>query len=125
MSDLPEIDGATALRLLREVVAERPDYVYVAPNGHLSTCKYVWQEQPSCVVAHVLIRAGYGVQDIAHLDVWGSFLFAAPHVPQIHVDEAAKVILDTAQSIQDEQFEPWSTALAAAEQKAHEIGVPA
>ena len=115
------IDGATALRLLREVVAERPDYVYEEPDGDGQGCVYVWQGTLSCIVAHVLARAGWTVQQIAELDMGGSVKNLA--INGFTIGSASSVvILDAAQSVQD-TGDTWAEALAAAEEKAAQLGV--
>lgn len=59
------------LELLREVIAEKgEDFVYeplVDENG-LSTCRYLDQGQPSCLVGHVLYRAGISPAELAGVE---------------------------------------------------------
>lgn len=106
------IDGPTALRLLKEVVAERPDYVYEKINNN---CFYVMGHKPSCVVGHVLIRAGWSPETllpdndllVEHMD---------------GLDETTAEILGAAQSVQD-CGRPWREALEAAESTARRLGV--
>lgn len=118
------IDGPEALRLLREVVGERPDFVYAPPVGSNETCMYVWQGQPSCVVAHVLVRAGYDIDTIANLDPWGLIDSARSHVRAVRVNDEAAQILTVAQTTQDNSA-AWSEALDAAENRARFLKVSA
>lgn len=118
------LDGRRALRLLREVVRERPDFVYVAPDGSAETCMYVWDNQPSCVVGHVLARAGYPIETIQRLNEWGVIGWAIEHVNKVVLDRAAANLLEAAQAKQD-LSEPWADALAEAERVARQFGVSA
>lgn len=119
----PTLDGPTALRLLREVVAERPDYVYKSPEGATATCVYTYQGKPSCLVAHVLVRAGFDIKRIEELDGGGTIGTAAEEadlpLPPDVVD-----ILYAAQLPQDSR-QPWREALAAAEEAARTLAVSA
>jgi hypothetical protein len=119
------IDGATALRLLREVVAERPGHVYQPPgedDGESSGCVYVWRGKPSCLIAHVLARAGWTVEQIADLDSVGAVVSLADKGFTIG-DADAVAILDAAQTVQDIGEHTWAEALAAAEEKAAQLEV--
>jgi hypothetical protein len=116
------IDGPTALRLLREVVAERPDYVYEEPDPDVGGCVYVWRGKLSCLIAHVLARAGWTVKQIAALDRVGSVANLAENGFTVG-DAYAVAILDAAQSVQDAGYRTWAEALAAAEEKAAQLGV--
>jgi hypothetical protein len=116
------IDGPTALRLLREVVAERPDFVYKPPDEEAGGCVYVWEGKLSCLIAHVLFRAGWTVEQIAALDQVGSAESLAENGFVIG-DDAAVQILDVAQAVQDRGVCTWAQALAAAEEKAAQLGV--
>lgn len=59
------------LQLLREVIAEKgEDFVYepfVDEDG-FSMCRYVVQGQPSCLVGHVLHRAGISLTELAGVE---------------------------------------------------------
>lgn len=118
------IDGATALRLLREVVAERPDYVYKPPQD-MGVCVYVADGKPSCIVGHVLSRAGCTSDQLHSLDMIGAIDATWLDVDWLELTDEAIRILGTAQGVQDGQSEPWSRALFAAEHKAAALGVTA
>jgi hypothetical protein len=111
------IDGPTALRLLREVVAERPNYRYRAPDDRES-CVYAYDGQPSCLVGHVLHRVGFSLALLEYLgedSIDGCAVVA---------DETARKILGSAQGEQDGGL-PWATALQSAEYRAADLGVSA
>jgi hypothetical protein len=114
----PTIDGPTALRLLREVVAEKPDYVY--ERGDNDVCQYVRDGKPSCVVGHVLTRAGRPVD----LLLQNNTMMVGYLGSTFGLDEPARVILMSAQDSQD-QGQPWSRALLHAEATATQLGVSA
>lgn len=119
----PILDGLLALRLLREVVGERPDYVYKAPEDAFYTCVYVHQHKPSCLVAHVLYRAGFDMETIESLDGHGVFTDASREV-ELPISDIAVRILGVAQLRQD-LLKPWSEALVAAKATAERLGVSA
>jgi hypothetical protein len=118
-SEPQPIDGARALQLLREVVAERPDYVYQKPGRY---CVYAVGDQPSCIVGHVLARAGFPVDQLA--GVQGNVTVLVQDHPG-WLGRDARSILAAAQHVQDPGEETWSAALAAAELKATDLGVSA
>lgn len=110
-----ELDGATALRLLREVVAERPDYVYEPPADAHELCVYQSHGEPSCVVGHVLARAGWPVRALIELDRTGVSA-GLLHQRLDGVTEQAATVLAVAQNWQDVGGDhTWAGALAAAE----------
>lgn len=117
------LDAVTALRLLREVVAERPDHVYQNPEGEGAGCVYTHQGKPDCLVGHVLARAGFDIELIARLDGHGLIDDAVAETG-LPVSGDAVTILDAAQDVQDTR-RPWRDALAAAEAAAQRLGVPA
>jgi hypothetical protein len=134
------LTGPVSLHFLREVVAEQPDYVYVSPFDRVPTgagmCVYVVEDEYgdgdytcSCLIAHVLVRAGWDPARLA--DAGGmnddSGDFPADGWPvrafrESEMDEDAYRILAAAQLVQDRR-EPWSAALAEAERVAADLGV--
>ena len=99
-----------ALQLLREVVAERPGYVYEAPDSR--GCAYVDPAtgEPSCLVGHVFIRAGWSA---AELRRWNRT--AVSWLPSnLAISEGARCMLDEAQQVQDSGW-TWGEALLTAE----------
>jgi hypothetical protein len=105
------LTAGRALELLREVVAERPDYIYEGvcsyadPDG---TC-------PRCLVGHVLHRHGFPVADLAAMDeAEDGAACLLPALTGGRVTPDAAGILYAAQLVQD-ALRPWSEALAAAE----------
>ncbi|MGW9170138.1 hypothetical protein [Streptomyces decoyicus] len=121
------------LSTLREVVAERPDYVYSRPEhfpqdssslnpAEQTDCLYVHPGKdesatPGCVVGQVLHRLGVPLEELS--------LYEG--------DDAASVtsaVLDTASSVywvlfaaqwEQDSGETWGAALAAAERKVVEL----
>jgi len=106
-----------ALELLREVVAEfGEDYKYPhypaerLPDGRKLRCFYVRDDQPSCIVAHVLHRAGIPVQDLVKVeglgpaDTEGTTLFGQ------WADLLARQLLREVQ-VQQDEGETWGNAL--------------
>lgn len=110
---LPEpLTAEAALTLLREVVAEKPDFVYEPVQidiGDVARCLYVRNGQPSCVIGQMLHRAGWPIGIIGQYErrAIGAF-------PETIVTHKAAYLLSGAQGIQDSGL-PWSAALAAAE----------
>jgi hypothetical protein len=74
------VTAEKVLETLREVVAERPDYVYEAPEGYTAgagvTCFYVHGDVPGCVVGHVLNRLGVPLSDLALVEGRGAYKVA-------------------------------------------------
>lgn len=106
------VTGSAVLDTLREVVAERPDYVYSAPEDQVTeslSCYYVHgsgsDATPGCVVGHVLNRLGVPLEVLSTyegrdadyvaarvLDVSDDWAADAPHalaVAQIEQDRGA------------------------------------
>jgi hypothetical protein len=122
-ADLAVLDGPTALRLLREVVGERPDHVYMPPGGEGTACRYVHRGKPSCLVGHVLARHGFTAEQLAALDDIVSALLLPQYFPGLVTEDAAQILL-YAQGMQDAGH-TWGEALTAAEETARRRGVSA
>lgn len=94
---------------LRAVVAERPDYVYEAPEE--DGCVYVADGTPSCLVGHVLHRLGVSLEALSVLDMNGG-LAAWRAVPGV-LDGVSGSTVDrlwAAQTAQD-NGDTWGEAL--------------
>jgi len=110
-----ELTPERALELMREVVAEYgEDHEYdplQLPNG-ATACVYVHEGAPSCLVGHVLHRAGIP------LDVMGAHENMGPAHPNFlratGITEQVALPLAAAQDVEDEGM-TWGQALAAAE----------
>jgi hypothetical protein len=103
--------------LLREVVSERPNYVYEPPNND-GRCVYVHGGACSCIASHVLHRAGATIGELERLDAeLGGVPVANVGDYLDWVDDDAAAILDSAQAVQDGGHS-WADALAAAETRA-------
>jgi hypothetical protein len=127
------LTGPVSLRFLREVVAEQPDYVYRSPFENAATnpgmCVYVVDAKDggyscSCLVGHVLVRAGWDPARLAEAGGMNDNEYGRPvrAFRRFEMDDAAYEILAAAQGVQDRR-KPWSSALAEAERVAAELGV--
>jgi hypothetical protein len=110
------VSGERVIEVLREVVAERPDYVYAAPIGVVTesspTCFYVHGEGADavcgCVVGAVLNRLGVPLETLAQHE--GT---PAQHVAETLLETDSDVIsmLRRVQVAQDHGAS-WGDALA-------------
>jgi hypothetical protein len=107
-----------ALALLREVIAEKgEDYVYpklepeaAGDRGAVMECFYVRDDAPSCIVGHVLHRAGVSLDDLRAVEGWtpGDVEQAPPFT--LWADEMALELLYEVQNEQD-AGRSWGEAL--------------
>jgi hypothetical protein len=114
------VTESRVMDVLREVVAERPDYVYKAP-GHqvagLESCFYVHTDaegndpKPGCLVGAVLHRLGVPLEELAEREGTGAYIVASE---LLCTTMGAAHALDYAQSCQD-AGDTWAGALSAAE----------
>lgn len=98
---------------LRDVVNERPDYVYEevpCDEETVTDCLYVYNNAPSCLVGHVMHRLGIP------LDVLSEHEGESPNQfrPALSISYRAADALTKAQDVQDEG-DAWADALEAAE----------
>ena len=121
MADQETFTAERALTLLREVVAERPDYVYESPVW--DSCVYIdpTDRKPSCLAGHVFIRAGWDLGELERANKTDVRTFVDEHTAR-PVDPDAAAILQEAQDWQD-MGRTWAVALAHAERVADELGV--
>ncbi|WP_103529497.1 hypothetical protein [Streptomyces sp. SM12] len=107
------------MRVLREVVAERPEFVYTNPSGesgnpgvNTPTCFYVHGEVPGCVIGHLLHRLGVPLAVLRNLE----HDHASAVIDEVMegVTDAVVLALTGAQAAQD-HGNPWSVALERAE----------
>jgi|SRR5690242_3344037 len=99
------------VELLRRVVAEKGSgYVYPAYDGDAEACRYVVDDRPSCLVAHVFVAAGVTVDELREVEGHGPT--AVHSRPQFltWADEPARRLLVRAQNRQDERH-PWGEAV--------------
>jgi hypothetical protein len=99
----------------REVVAERPEYVYTIPETDdpgEDFCKYVHGDEPGCVIGHVCHRLGVPLDELAKREGQA----AADVVAQV-LGITSPSVLAFAGDLQWRQDcgEPWGVALARAE----------
>lgn len=117
------LDAATAMRLLEEVVADKgEDYVY-EPHPFTYACQYLHDDEPGCLVGHVLHRHGVPIEVIRqwegrtaqYLATGKSLLTLSSARPELEplADHPAASILIAAQQAQDVSL-PWGKALQAA-----------
>lgn len=115
---MPEyLTYARALVLLREVIAEKgEDYVYPrrdardVGHGVVVTCFYAEYDQPSCIVGHVLHRAGVPLDQMAVIEGLTPVDDAARPWFAEHADDDARRLLNEVQANQDEQHS-WGESL--------------
>ncbi len=113
-----QITKDRALELLREIVAEYgEDWVYASRDDG-TTCTYTRQGQPSCLIGHVLHRAGVPIEHLATLDRGDTPSIGTTTVDWgIEITPDARRVLGVAQHAQDDGSS-WGTALAMAEEAA-------
>lgn len=111
MTTSPQHENETTeqyvLRLMEEAVALKgADYVYehqptndpdaLAPT----TCYYVWDNQPSCIVGHVLHAAGIPLEELARHEGGSAHIVVAAVAPH-DWDGLVGNALNSAQAMQD------------------------
>ena len=118
---MPEfITYPRALELLQEVIAEfGEDYVYpqfepeaAGDRGAVMECFYVRDDAPSCIVGHVLYRAGVTLDELRAVEGWTPVDQQAPQFG-IWADILACGLLADVQDEQD-SGRSWGEALAEA-----------
>ena len=129
---MEEIDARRALELLTDVVDRAgEDFVYEHQDmtdlrgsfeygGPSRGCRYLDQDNhPSCLVGHVLVRAGTSTEALNKLDVLGVSAKSLADYG-LRVDEKASTVLCTAQRTQD-AGKSWGEALRLARQRYEKI----
>lgn len=112
MSAHPTLTRQQAEALLTEVAAEYPDRV-------VDSCCYVVDDEPSCLVGHVLHRAGWSIADLRDADTANFGNSAAVDDLSRHLGAFAGLapgagqLLHVAQDWQDNDA-PWAEAVTAA-----------
>lgn len=120
-----ELTYKKALEYLRRAIKEKgAEYVYeldgITPNryreenGHNMTCEYFHNDQPSCIVGHVMSYMGYG-----HAEE-GISATQALNSLGIEYDVNSGVLLDRVQEKQDTGY-PWGEALELALESMEEM----
>jgi hypothetical protein len=114
-----KVTADQVMQTLREVVAERPDYVYEVPEGYAAetnvSCYYVHGDVPGCVVGHVLNRLGVPLSDLALVEGRGAYKVVDWFLNITDPDGVVDVehVLSVAQSRQD-RGDSWGEALEVA-----------
>lgn len=105
------------LVLLREVIAEKGEgYIYRrrtehhVGNGVFVSCFYVEYDQPSCIVGHVLHRAGVPIDDIRRVEGQTPLDVEVQDRFDAWADGGARWLLNEVQANQDEQHS-WGESL--------------
>lgn len=98
------LTGQQALDTLGEVVAEfGDDYTYQPPASDTDTQyippRYIWDGQPSCLVAHALVRHGVTVENLLNFE--GSTALLIRQIGDLKLTDAARHVLNAAQEYQD------------------------
>lgn len=119
------VDGTRLIHTLREVVAERPDYVYIAPEGMAanryvgSGCLYVHgtgeAATPGCGIGALLHRLGIPLDELRRHEGTGAgrLIYDLLNVTGPAANAACN-LCDVFQDLQDRRF-TWGYALNAAE----------
>jgi hypothetical protein len=96
------------VELLRRVVAEKgSDYVCpTVDDGDDEACRYVVDDQPSCLVAHVFVAAGVTVDELREVEGHGPTSVLERPQFLAWADQPARLLLARAQNGQDERH-PW------------------
>ncbi len=105
------------LAVANEVVAEfGPDYVYKRPpTDDGSYCRYVWEDEPSCLVGQIMHRLGVHLAWMAEREGdSASYLVDAAFGEEVEPD--VRTFLNSIQLSQDLRV-PWGVAVARAEQQ--------
>jgi hypothetical protein len=101
---------------LREVVAERPEFIYQKPpasEGHIAVCRYVHGDVPGCLIGHVLHRLGVSLETLSvHEGQPAQYLAGTLDIG----GDAVRWALGAAQEAQD-GGSTWHEALACAERE--------
>jgi hypothetical protein len=111
-----KVDATKVMDTLRTVVAERPDYVYEAPEELVTdgaSCFYVHGDAPGCLVGQVLNRLGVPLTDMERYEGTGAYSLL-PHVVELTGDPDAADDVATALTeaqYQQDQGVTWSKAL--------------
>lgn len=120
-----EITADFALSAMREAVAKMPEgYIYVNRMGQqaaadeygvpLTGCDYFVEEEPSCLVGHVLFKAGISKQTLWEISAesWyaDSLLVELRENRNIGIDDRVIDALNYAQKLQD-RGHPWRDVL--------------
>lgn len=109
MTDTIHIDRSRALALAREVVAEYGENFRYRWPGEKTQCVYAYDGAPSCLVGHVLHRAGVTVDELH--DMAGAIGEADDNLPgRVHLDDDANRLLRLMQGHQDGRI-PWGQAV--------------
>lgn len=123
-----KIDAVKAIKLLREVVAGREDFVYKSPDGHGIDnpdyhCEYAHGDKPGCLIGVVLHQAGVTVDQLAELPA--NYVNNTEVLLQLRefgftLTAGAEQVLRRAQAEQD-NGNTWGKALEVAEQEYQRI----
>jgi hypothetical protein len=102
VNDLKVINAQQAYDLLEEVVKGREDFVYYRPRDYGNTCVYFDNNQPSCIVGHVLAELGLTAADVETFNA-EAFLTILGRLEQhgFRFTEKASDVLFAAQYTQD------------------------
>lgn len=114
---MERIDARRALELMTDLVdAYGEDYVYGRANSEVSLipddCRYELDGHPSCLVGHVLHRAGVTISQLLDLDTHGTSPGEFSGMGLDVTDEAGE-LLGRAQGMQDLGV-PWGRCLQVA-----------
>lgn len=102
---------------LEALAAERPDYVYEAPEkeeeDEAPICMYFHENAPSCIVGHVMARHGMTQDQLTSFENAGTAVYGLFANDTLQVDRKTGVMLSRAQAMQD-QGSTWGDSVAEA-----------
>lgn len=100
-----------AVRVLDELAAERPDYVYIEES-----CHYTERDgNPGCIIGHLLDRLGFDRPGWGDATNNESVLSVVPIL-----DAKTKTLLRAVQQLQD-NGDSWSTAVEQAKKESNDL----
>lgn len=117
-----EVSTEQVMATLREVVGERPDFVYVAPSigDERNLCYYVHPgtdgapDTCGCLIGNVLNRLGVPMDELKQHEGKDAYRVV---LSLLDTSSKAKRALTEAQNVQDRGQQPWADALRAAEEE--------
>jgi hypothetical protein len=108
---MERIDARRAVELLIDVVEQYgEDHVYERVPNTVDSCRYEYSGQPSCIVGHVLHRAGVPIDVLKSFDDNDDGVSANVLYEYLDVTEDAANVLGWAQGLQDSGH-TWGRAL--------------
>lgn len=102
---------------VREIAAERPEYVYQREGG-VGTCLYAHADGPGCLISHALHRLGVSLETLS----WCEEMPAGEAIQRIAGDDVSpetRAWAHQVQALQDTEH-PWGVAVRLADEAVDE-----